>query len=1446
MKLIIKILYLLIFCSLTAAAGHSADKDISGKAQEQRVLILSSYSLTFLPTTHKYEAISSIFQKRKNLTFDAEFLDAKKLKNSPLLKEQTGLILRKVAAKAQYDLILAADDYALEVVLNHHKTVFKNSPVLYSGVSKATNLQRAKTVKNCRGYSELLDLKANIKAARRLVPNAEKVILIVDDSQIGINDHAYIMERKHLFNGLPILTLSSAELSLNQLLHKLNQNSESALVFLIALNSIKQRIIVDNIRQVQAALLKHTKSPIFTFVNYLAGGVAGGKITDQTAEGALLANSALSYLDGSALGKLQIDSTLTSRFVYDQKVLDYFGIPLNKLPENAKLINRPENFIQIDFTQIFIIISIGLIFSITLLIRQRVLNSKMVIFNKQVTESEQKLNTVLENSNDIVFQVDKRFSRMFCSQSYLKKLAFDNGEHTPFDDFSSSQKQSVIKSLKNLDQKSPSFMHTIKVAVDGKTLYYEWLFSAQFNKENEITSYIGAGRDITKSKLMEIEAQELANNLAITFKATQSAPWTVEIDKANNTFLITNELWLKLFGFTPNDFNDKVVNDVINQLAHPDDRQGLKERFKKCASGEMTSFSIQWRGLHKSRGYLWMETNAKLMRDEKSARILGITKIINDEKRLQIEFDKQQRKMNKTLEYTNVATWEYFPEDQQIKCDKNFYSILSEKSPESKRQPISSCRKYFASKSYNELLDCLDYISSKSSSRHFDIIIPAAGSNGVPRWLNVKGYKRETADSIDKVILQGVFVDVTELETISQALSSKHEELRSVCSNVGVDIIRINTRKEAIEIMYKSTISLKGSINREQYINECIHPNDLLKAKQKIDEIVSGNAKTLTMDYRLRPNRNSNEYKWVRAKGYITEYMTNGKPAIIYLIQFSIDEQKREHIELISREKRLSHITENSSDIIVEINHEHLILYCNQLFCQLVEKSYEQLIGANLQGFIHPHDLDDAIARVESYFKAQKSQSASISVRVKTAKYGYRWYEWSATGIENKDGTDLTMIGIGRDITEHKEKERQLQFTINHDRLSGLYSSTYINHYLSNTTSKTAKMAGIFINVNNLRSINETYGQTVGDDFIVELSDKLYEIVPNDRDIIARVAGQQFFILHTLPQGKKKLEESFKKKLEELNGSIIICSDHQVEIQSAVGYTLYPFDTKNTEDLIPLSESAMITAKELETGQIQRFDKQLYKKRLYKSEIVKEINESDIQNEFEMFYQPIVNIEDNSITKIEALLRWNHPQRGQLHPGSFIRIAEESNQIIEITNTVFHQILDDLQNWPLELSVSFNLSVKTLQQRNSSSFFIKAIRQAKVAPQRICFEITENLALVNNKNVSENLANLRKNGIGIALDDFGMHYSLLSLLPKVEFDILKIDRFFTQSISDPTSHSIIKMISEIVEEKNKECIVEGVETEEQLNSIKTFGFKFIQGYYFHKPMSRQNITKLLS
>lgn len=555
----------------------------------------------------------------------------------------------------------------------------------------------------------------------------------------------------------------------------------------------------------------------------------------------------------------------------------------------------------------------------------------------------------------------------------------------------------------------------------------------------------------------------------------------------------------------------------------------------------------------------------------------------------------------------------------------------------------------------------------------------------------------------------------------------------------------------------------------------------------------------------------------------------------------------RESSRIREREARFSHVLMNSSDVILEVDLMGRILYCNKTFEERLEQGKEKIEGSNLADYIHPQDQAAFRARLEG--EDGNGNNGHWRLRLFTGPLGYRWYEWKVTPLYN--GADkVGKIATGRDITELFKREKRLDYELTHDLLTGLYNSNYLIDYIKTRSSgnESFTLICLYLNVDNFREVNEIYGHDVADVYLVEFGKKLTEVCP-DRAMTARISGDEYAILWE----RDFEEEIFMRRMVEplagINGTSLNCSGIVIPLSFTVGYSLYPQDADREEQLIPFAETAMIQAKKEARGSLKRFDRDQYLENLYKREVITDVKVADVASEFDLFYQPIVDVDNENEFLMEALIRWYHPTKGLLAPGRFVDALEESGQIAEIGDVLFKKVLAQIQEWKKETGkdavISYNLSSASLNRKGEGQLIVDLMEEYGVTNRQIHLEITETLALTHDSVVVDNLKILRDHRIKIALDDFGMHYSTLSLLDKVQFDILKVDIFFTRNIDKPIPHSVVKMIKEIVEVNGKECIVEGVETEEQLKKMTDMGFSKIQGFYFYKPMNSDDVTALL-
>jgi EAL domain-containing protein (putative c-di-GMP-specific phosphodiesterase class I) len=244
-------------------------------------------------------------------------------------------------------------------------------------------------------------------------------------------------------------------------------------------------------------------------------------------------------------------------------------------------------------------------------------------------------------------------------------------------------------------------------------------------------------------------------------------------------------------------------------------------------------------------------------------------------------------------------------------------------------------------------------------------------------------------------------------------------------------------------------------------------------------------------------------------------------------------------------------------------------------------------------------------------------------------------------------------------------------------------------------------------------------------------------------------------------------------------------------------------------------------------------------------EITREVQHGLLRDEFEMFYQPIYDVEHPNKIYFESLMRWQHPDKGLLSPNYFLDVVEKNGQIVDMSRLMFKKICEFIVNSRSNgftiNSVSFNVSVNSLRLRDEAHYYINTMKELGVDSSQIVIEITESLFFESNQEIYANLDLFRENKILIAIDDFGMKYSTLSVLEKVKYDMIKLDRHFTMNLGTKNADLVVNMVNDLCRYNDKRCIVEGVEDEKQLEDLKKRGFTEFQGYYYSMPLRENEV-----
>ena len=428
-----------------------------------------------------------------------------------------------------------------------------------------------------------------------------------------------------------------------------------------------------------------------------------------------------------------------------------------------------------------------------------------------------------------------------------------------------------------------------------------------------------------------------------------------------------------------------------------------------------------------------------------------------------------------------------------------------------------------------------------------------------------------------------------------------------------------------------------------------------------------------------------------------------------------------------------------------------------------------------------------------------------------------------------------------------KSFDKKIQSLIYYDELTKLPNRKMLVNICNDLIDCNIQFALIFIDLNKFKYINDVFGHSAGDKLLVNFSRKMEKCL-GSKGIITRYSGDEFIIVYNRYNDDDELKEFYKDIiLKEFEEPIILNNDQKIKVKFSGGVAVYPRDGRSFNELIDKSDFTMYSSKKAsEEDQLLFFNDDIYNKIIKIENIKNELKNAVHNNEFILYYQPIVD-RGREIKKVEALIRWKNDKLGFVSPDDFISYAEESGDIINIGYWVIEEVcknFNEFFNNGKIIQVSINVSPIQLMEINFVEKVIEIAKKYNVDLCNLCFEITESVVLDENIIVYDNIQLLYKAGAKIALDDFGTGYASFSYLKRFKLDILKIDKIFIDNCSD-IDCKIVNNVKNIAHLLNMKTVVEGIETEKQFNILKELGCDYFQGYYFAKPMELDELVKCI-
>ncbi|WP_281559141.1 EAL domain-containing protein [Thalassomonas sp. RHCl1] len=436
-------------------------------------------------------------------------------------------------------------------------------------------------------------------------------------------------------------------------------------------------------------------------------------------------------------------------------------------------------------------------------------------------------------------------------------------------------------------------------------------------------------------------------------------------------------------------------------------------------------------------------------------------------------------------------------------------------------------------------------------------------------------------------------------------------------------------------------------------------------------------------------------------------------------------------------------------------------------------------------------------------------------------------------------------LNLRMQIEERRKAESQLYYDAHHDALTKLANRamfsdrlTYAIRHLKRHPAY--KFSVLFIDLDRFKLINDTLGHHTGDLFLVEIAARLKECV-RENDVLARLGGDEFVVLLDAIQSQDDVEDIATRIIEriaqpfELDGQILHSS-------ASIGISLCHHHYQDANEILRDADAAMYQAKSLGRGRYVFFDESMREQLLASMTLEQELRVAINQQQFELHYQKISNLECSQIIGFEALLRWQHPKKGLLTPSEFLFMAEETGMILEIENWVIEEVSRQLLSWQYgsefdNAFIAVNLSGRHLTQVSQLSKLIDNIRKNIVLPQRLILEFNESAFEQHNEQALKGLRKLKALGVKLALDDYGAGLSSLNFLYSYPFEIIKLDRSFVRSLKNNEKNlSVIRALHELGQDFGYRLVAEGIENEDTLQKLHAAGCEFGQGYYLNRPV----------
>jgi diguanylate cyclase (GGDEF)-like protein/PAS domain S-box-containing protein len=704
-------------------------------------------------------------------------------------------------------------------------------------------------------------------------------------------------------------------------------------------------------------------------------------------------------------------------------------------------------------------------------------------------------------------------------------------------------------------------------------------------------------------------------------------------------------------------------------------------------------------------------------------------------------------------------------------------------------------------------------------------------------WLDVTA-RRVEGEGVEPGTVLVSFRDITGRKRIEDDLRDSEAYLRSVSESVPVGVFRCNMqgRLTYVNPRWTEMTGIEGNEIFRLHAFELIHPEDREATVARWEATLPQGA---SYDGQFRILTKDGEIRWVQCRLSVVRDKSGTPTGTIGAF-----EDVTPLVMAREQTARLATIVESTSDLVLMFDEgTGDVLYLNSAARELLGHPESDLADLALSDLLNDESEGMYVEDVRPVLLRGESWSGELVMRTTSGEDRHVWQ--TVAGEFDPDGVLVRVAAMGRDVTDRRMAESELAHQATHDPLTGLPNRSLLLNHLELAIARSqrdATLVGLlFLDLDRFKSVNDNRGHDVGDELLRQVSQRIIGVL-RPSDTVARLGGDEFVVLFDEVEDADHALAAARRVVDVIEDNPFGVASLELVMTTSAGLAVStPGD--DPETLIRNADEAMYRAKEKGRACLELYDEAMRRRTTNRRMLAEQLSAAIADGHIEVHYQPQVNLRTGEVVSVEALARWDHPERGQLDPEEFIQLAEDTGLIVGLGLAVMHQACTDAARWQNELGgqaprVAINLSLRQLAQSNLPELLTEMIGGLGLDPSRLSLEVPESVLVGDVSTTITSLEALSKVGVGLAIDNFGRGSASLLNLQQLPVDTLKVDRSFVDGLGpDPEDSAIAAAIIGLAHNLGLEVIAEGVERVEQLAELRALGCDGGQGYLFARPMN---------